>query len=168
MNSIEYQRDSDNSNVDDGSEVIEDSLDSDGDGVADDIDLFPNDSNESIDTDNDGMGDNSDAFPEDANETHDDDGDGVGNNTDAFPQDENETMDTDSDGVGDNQDPEPTNPDVTSTQDISVEISDTSSYIIAGSIAFLAIVILFVRRKQPPQPHINSHHVANDSMWNDD
>ena len=71
-------------------------------------------------------------------------------------------------GVGDNQDPEPTNPDVTSTQDISVEISDTSSYIIAGSIAFLAIVILFVRRKQPPQPHIDSHHVANDSMWNDD
>jgi hypothetical protein len=41
-------------------------------------------------------------------------------------------MDTDADGVGDNEDPEPENPDVSSPQDISVEISETSSYIIAG------------------------------------
>ena len=142
--------------------------DTDGDGVNDGDDQFPNDANESVDSDGDGVGNNSDAFPQDGNETNDDDGDGVGDNSDAFPQDENETMDTDADGVGDNEDPEPENPDVSSPQDISVEISDSSSYIIAGSIVFLAIVILFVRRKQPPQPQINSHFVTDDSMWNDD
>jgi hypothetical protein len=141
--------------------------DSDGDGVNDDFDQFPNDANESVDSDGDGVGDNSDAFPQDGNETNDDDGDGVGDNGDAFPQDENETMDTDADGVGDNEDPEPENPDVSSPQDISVEISETSSYIIAGSIVFLAIVILFVRRKQPPQSQMNSQFVTDESMWNE-
>ena len=144
------------------------SVDSDGDGVGDNSDAFPQDGNETHDDDADGVGNNSDAFPQDGNETNDDDGDGVGDNSDAFPQDENETMDTDADGVGDNEDPEPENPDVSSPQDISVEISDSSSYIIAGSIVFLAIVILFVRRKQPPQPQINSHFVTDDSMWNED
>ena len=144
------------------------SVDSDGDGVGDNSDAFPQDGNETNDGDGDGVGDNSDAFPQDGNETHDDDGDGVGNNSDAFPQDENETMDTDADGVGDNEDPEPENPDVSSPQDISVEISDSSSYIIAGSIVFLAIVILFVRRKQPPQAQMNTHFVTDESMWNDD
>ena len=144
------------------------SVDSDGDGVGDNSDAFPQDGNETNDGDGDGVGDNSDAFPQDGNETHDDDGDGVGNNSDAFPQDENETMDTDADGVGDNEDPEPENPDVSSPQDISVEISDSSSYIIAGSIFFLAIVILFVRRKQPPQAQMNTHFVTDESMWNDD
>ena len=144
------------------------SVDSDGDGVGDNSDAFPQDGNETHDDDGDGVGNNSDAFPQDGNETHDDDGDGVGNNSDAFPQDENETIDTDADGVGDNEDPEPENPDVSSPQDISVEISDSSSYIIAGSIVFLAIVILFVRRKQPPQAQMNTHFVTNESMWNDD
>ena len=144
------------------------SVDSDGDGVGDNSDAFPQDGNETNDGDGDGVGDNSDAFPQDGNETHDDDGDGVGNNSDAFPQDENETTDTDADGVGDNEDPEPENPDVSSPQDISVEISDSSSYIIAGSIVFLAIVILFVRRKQPPQAQMNTHFVTDESMWNDD
>ena len=102
---------------------------------------------ETHDDDLDGVGNNTDAFPQDENETHDDDGDGVGNNSDAFPQDANETMDSDGDGVGDNTDPEPDNPDVRTPQDISVEISDTSSYILAGAIVFLALVILFVRRK---------------------
>ena len=143
------------------------SVDSDGDGVGDNSDAFPQDGNETNDDDGDGVGDNSDAFPQDGNETHDDDGDGVGNNSDAFPKDENETMDTDADGVGDNEDPEPENPDVSSPQDISVEISETSSYIIAGSIVFLAIVILLVRRKQPPQSQMNSHFVTDESMWNE-
>ena len=164
--------DTDGDGVDDGDDQFpndaNESVDSDGDGVGDNSDAFPQDVNETHDDDGDGVGNNSDAFPQDGNETNDDDGDGVGDNSDAFPQDENETMDTDADGVGDNEDPEPENPDVSSPQDISVEISDSSSYIIAGSIVFLAIVILFVRRKQPPQPQINSHFVTDDSMWNDD
>ena len=57
-----------------------------------------------LDSDGDGWADNSDIFPFDANETHDDDLDGVGNNSDAFPKDKNETEDTDSDGYGNNAD----------------------------------------------------------------
>jgi len=38
-------------------------LDSDGDGVNDDEDAFPNDPNETADSDSDGVGDNADLFP---------------------------------------------------------------------------------------------------------
>ena len=166
-----FQPDSDGDGISDGNDVFPDdeneSEDTDGDGVGDNSDAFPTDGNETHDDDGDGVGNNTDAFPQDGNETHDDDGDGVGNNTDAFPQDENETLDTDLDGVGDNEDPEPENPDIRTPQDISVEISDQSSYIIAGSIVLLAIVILFVRKQQPPQAKNDSHFVEEDSMWND-
>jgi len=85
-------------------------LDSDGDGVEDNQDAFPNDINESIDTDEDGVGDNSDAFPNEANESIDSDEDGVGDNSDAFPNDANESIDSDGDGVGDNSDAYPGDP----------------------------------------------------------
>lgn len=57
--------------------------DSDGDGVPDDLDAFPNDPTESADSDGDGVGDNSDAFPNDPTESADTDGDGFGDNSDA-------------------------------------------------------------------------------------
>ncbi len=109
--------------------------DSDGDGVGDSQDAFPNDPTETADTDGDGVGDNSDAFPSDPTETIDSDGDGIGDNSDpyptdptnggtpvdsdgdgvnddedAFPNDPTETTDTDGDGIGDNSDPYPTDP----------------------------------------------------------
>ncbi|MBU2967792.1 collagenase [Pseudoalteromonas sp. C2R02] len=84
-----------------------DLIDSDGDGVPDNIDAFPNDPNESQDTDGDGVGNNTDAFPNDASETTDTDGDSVGDNADAFPNDPTETHDSDGDGIGDNSDPYP-------------------------------------------------------------
>ena len=40
-------------------------IDSDGDGVNDDEDAFPNDPTETVDSDGDGVGDNADAFPND-------------------------------------------------------------------------------------------------------
>lgn len=40
-------------------------LDTDGDGVPDDLDAFPNDPNESADSDGDGIGDNADFAPDD-------------------------------------------------------------------------------------------------------
>ena len=46
---------------------LDEESDSDGDGVADIIDLFPNDPDNYQDTDGDGVGDNSDPYPEDAN-----------------------------------------------------------------------------------------------------
>lgn len=69
--------------------------DSDGDGVPDNEDAFPNDPTEWDDTDGDGVGDNSDAFPTDPDESVDTDGDGTGNNAD---------LDDDGDGVPDTED----------------------------------------------------------------
>jgi hypothetical protein len=58
------------------------------------------------DTDGDGVPDDEDAFPNDPDETEDTDGDGVGDNGDAFPNDPNESSDADGDRVGDNADPD--------------------------------------------------------------
>jgi hypothetical protein len=79
-------------------------IDSDGDGHADNYDIFPSNKLEWADLDGDGVGDNSDAFPNDSTETVDSDRDGVGNNGDVFPQDPTESKDSDNDGVGDNSD----------------------------------------------------------------
>jgi len=87
-----------------------DGIDSDGDGVADNQDPFPNDPTESSDADGDGVGDNGDAFPNDPEESADGDGDGVGDNGDAFPNDPEESADGDGDGVGDNGDAFPSDP----------------------------------------------------------
>jgi len=77
-------------------------VDSDGDGVTDALDAFPNDSSETLDSDGDGVGDNSDEFPDLADESVDSDGDGVGDNTDMFPDNGDQTIDSDGDGYGDN------------------------------------------------------------------
>ncbi|PJA75817.1 MAG: hypothetical protein CO150_04270 [Nitrospirae bacterium CG_4_9_14_3_um_filter_53_35] len=91
--------------------------DSDGDGVADSKDAFPNDPSETLDTDQDGIGNNADAdddndgvsdaddaFPLDPSEWLDTDNDGVGDHTDLFPNDASEWADADKDGIGDNAD----------------------------------------------------------------
>jgi hypothetical protein len=73
------------------------SLDSDGDGVLDVDDLFPNNPNRASgnDLDSDGIDDEFDS---------DIDGDGYANGADAFPRDKHEWADNDLDGVGDNAD----------------------------------------------------------------
>jgi hypothetical protein len=117
--------------------------DSDGDGVPDDRDAFPNDPTEWADLDHDGIGDNSDpdidgdgyanaqdAFPFDPVEHADLDGDGIGDNadpdrdgdgvpnaTDTFPNDPTESADLDGDGVGDNADPDVDGDGVANGQD---------------------------------------------------
>ena len=143
-------------------------IDLDGDGYGGTNDSFPTDPNEWNDTDGDGVGDNADAFPFDENETHDDDNDGVGNNSDAFPNDPKENVDSDGDGVGDNADPEPKDSGIRTPDDLNVEITNQSAYLISGSILILAIVILFVRRKQSPEASDQaSLFVSEDSMWNE-
>ena len=105
--------DSDGDGVEDDEDAFPDdpgeTHDDDGDGVGNNTDEFPQDPDEQYDSDEDGVGDNSDAFPDNADETHDDDGDGVGNNTDEFPQDPDEQYDSDGDGVGNNADDFPDN-----------------------------------------------------------
>jgi len=91
--------------------------DSDGDGIPDDQDVFPNDPSEWTDNDSDGVGDNAD--PDDDNDglsdideatvgtdplNPDSDGDGVNDGGDACPNDPSEWADNDGDGVGDNAD----------------------------------------------------------------
>jgi cytochrome c len=66
-------------------EFLNPTIDTDGDGVANSIDAFPNDPTESRDSDNDGIGDNTDAFPNNPNESKDSDGDGIGDNSDPTP-----------------------------------------------------------------------------------
>ena len=91
--------------------------DSDGDGVPDIDDAFPDDPNETVDSDKDGVGDNADecdttpaseAGSVDAAgcgpSQRDSDGDGVPDAEDAFPYDDSETQDTDGDGLGNNAD----------------------------------------------------------------
>jgi len=79
-------------------------LDSDGDGVKDNNDTFPQDSLEWDDTDGDGMGDNADP---------DDDNDGVSDSADAYPKDPTRSTAGDSsDNSGDNSGGDtPTEPD---------------------------------------------------------
>jgi len=104
--------------------------DRDGDGVADAVDVYPDDPSESADFDNDGIGNNADtdddndgvsddedqmpfnpleSLDSDAdgignNADTDDDGDGVADELDAFPLTFEESVDTDGDGIGDNAD----------------------------------------------------------------
>ncbi|WP_157939614.1 S8 family serine peptidase, partial [Enterovibrio norvegicus] len=96
-------------------------VDTDGDGILDDVDT---------DDDNDGVLDVDDAFPKDPNETVDTDGDGIGNNTDTDddgdgvsdaddwrPLDPSEQYDTDGDGVGNNTDTDDDNDGVDDAND---------------------------------------------------
>ncbi|MED5272066.1 MAG: choice-of-anchor V domain-containing protein, partial [Candidatus Thermoplasmatota archaeon] len=100
--------DTDGDGVDDEDDAFPDDPnewdDTDGDGVGDNSDAFPNDATEWADTDGDGVGDNSDWAPNDSTESADSDGDGFGDNSDAFPNDATEWADSDLDGVGDNSD----------------------------------------------------------------
>lgn len=86
-----------NSSIDTDGDGIGDNIDTDddGDGVEDINDDFPLDPNEDTDTDGDGTGDNADT---------DDDNDDTLDVDDDFPLDPNEDTDTDSDGTGDNAD----------------------------------------------------------------
>ena len=84
-------------------------LDTDGDGVSDSIDVWPNDPSRSIDTDSDGISDGDDDCPTIYGNSSigligcpDSDGDGRPIEYDAFPSEKTQWNDTDNDGYGDN------------------------------------------------------------------
>ncbi|MCH2637911.1 MAG: SBBP repeat-containing protein [Candidatus Thalassarchaeum sp.] len=84
-------------------------VDSDGDGVSDINDRFPNDPDVWQDTDQDGVEDGLDAFPYNPTQSTDTDGDGfgdnpMGSNADRFVDDDTQWSDVDGDGYGDNPD----------------------------------------------------------------
>ena len=77
----------------DGDDKPVDENDTDGDGVPNEQDAFPNDPEESVDTDGDGIGNNADT---------DDDNDGIPDKEDDYPLDDTNTPPND-DGDGDNK-----------------------------------------------------------------
>ncbi|MFA0625338.1 hypothetical protein AB4571_15780 [Vibrio breoganii] len=106
------------------------SVDSDGEGVADDLDALPDNPNEYLDSDKDGLGNNED--PDDDNDgiadadeiangtnpfNADTDGDGALDSIDLFPLDSAETSDNDSDGIGDNADTDDDNDGLSDTEE---------------------------------------------------
>ncbi|HFE38463.1 MAG TPA: hypothetical protein ENK06_08625 [Gammaproteobacteria bacterium] len=83
--------------------------DSDGDGVSDMSDAFPNDPLEFADLDLDGIGNSADP---------DIDGDTITNVDDMFPLDPHESSDLDQDGIGDNKDTDRDGDTVLNVQDV--------------------------------------------------
>ena len=106
-----------NDDVDEFPDNSQEHKDSDGDGVGDNEDAFPHDEDYSEDSDRDGVSDVDDEFPYDEDEWIDSDGDGVGDNEDEFPDDSGEWKDTDGDGYGDNEDELPFDPTEFSDRD---------------------------------------------------
>ncbi|WP_394211163.1 S8 family serine peptidase, partial [Enterovibrio calviensis] len=105
----------------DGDGILDDvDPDDDNDGVLDEDDAFPKDATETVDTDGDGIGNNAD---------NDDDGDGVNDEDDWRPLDPNEQYDTDGDGVGNSQDDDDDNDGVLDIDDAfpldNTETTDT-------------------------------------------
>ena len=92
------------------------SEDEDGDGVADEIDDFPNDPAAAVDSDGDGKPDEWLPGKSAADSVtglvldSDDDNDGVEDSDDAFPKDPRDSADRDGDGLGDNADAYPDDP----------------------------------------------------------
>jgi hypothetical protein len=89
-------------------------LDTDDDGVVDDVDYRPEDpkvqTEDDVDTDKDGVPDYKDDFPNNAQYSKDSDGDGVADAVDDFPKDERFSKDSDGDKVADSEDDFPADP----------------------------------------------------------
>lgn len=98
-------------------------VDSDGDGVPDEEDAFPNDPTEQSDNDNDGIGDNADDDDDnDGLKDHEEDvdGDGIVDPTETDPN----IADTDGDGTDDGVDAFPLDSDVSSLEEFAIDIRD--------------------------------------------
>ncbi len=100
-------------------------MDADGDGILNEDDEFPFDTDndgmpnrEDLDDDNDLVVDSEDAFPNDPTESSDVDNDGVGDNADEFDDDPNEAFDTDRDGIGNNADTDDDNDGYLDAEDV--------------------------------------------------
>jgi hypothetical protein len=90
-------------------------LDTDGDGVSDDEDAFPNDPNEQSDNDADGIGDNADT---------DDDDDGLSDDEESVLGTDPSMADTDGDEIDDGQDLFPLDSERSSFEDFALFIRD--------------------------------------------
>ena len=114
--------------------------DTDGDGVADDIDAFPNDPLEISDTDGDGVGDNADAFPDDPALT-------------TIPEDVTDEGDTDGSDT-DGSDPDGSDPDGSESDqaETTTQNSDSTTSEGGGSfgidLAALALLLIAAFRKK--------------------
>ena len=106
-------------------------IDTDGDGVSDRSDDFPEDHRYSSDEDGDGVADEVDEYPYEPTQHIDSDGDTYGDNQsgrngDAFPQDPTQWSDLDGDGYGDN--PAGTDPDTFPSDPFQWQDTDGDMY----------------------------------------
>lgn len=112
--------------------ILDNTTDTDGDGVADFYDTYPNASSV-LDSDGDGLTDEQEASIGSDPDNTDSDGDGVQDGVDAFPSDPDETADTDGDGVGDNADGAPNDPSSTTVVFDESSITSTDFAALTGS-----------------------------------
>jgi len=113
--------------------------DRDFDGIPNDEDSFPKNSDEWKDSDSDGIGDNSDL---------DDDNDGFNDTDDLFPFNSSESLDNDLDGIGDNSDLDDDN-------DGFADFEDLDPYNdLALKFTFKAVELLDKQNNKPTAPFI--------------
>ncbi len=103
-----------------------------------------------MDSDGDGIGDNTDIFPTDPTQWSDMDGDGYGDNpggsnSDRFPYDPTQWSDSDADGLGDNQDgnnpdPNPSKPE----KEVTDKKDEQTRIFTVENAPWLGIVVLII------------------------
>jgi hypothetical protein len=125
------------------SSLVEDD-DDDSDGIPDALDAFPKDASASTDFDLDGIDDATDL---------DDDNDGVPDLIDAFPMNPIESKDTDGDGIGNNLDQDDDNDGIPDYVDALPEQS--------GQIN--AVVVVGPNDKNAPNENIDSNTITIDA-----
>ncbi len=104
-------------------------IDTDGDGVIDSLDAFPNDPTETLDTDGDGLGNNTDT---------DDDDDGVIDSEDAFPLDNTRSSTSDT---------STTTTPTTTTTTTTTTVKSSGSGALPFNILLALFGLLLIRRK---------------------
>ena len=113
--------------------------DRDFDGIPNEDDSFPKNSDEWKDSDSDGIGDNADL---------DDDNDGFNDTDDLFPFNSSESLDNDLDGIGDNSDLDDDN-------DGFADFEDLDPYNdLALKFTFKAVELLDKQNNKPTAPFI--------------
>ncbi|MCK4757266.1 MAG: right-handed parallel beta-helix repeat-containing protein [Thermoplasmata archaeon] len=162
-------------------------VDTDGDGVPDDQDEFPDDPDETTDTDGDGIGDNADTDddddgfldeweetlgtdPADSDDTPTDtDGDGI---PDGDTENTKSWMDTDDDGDGvpDADDPDPLDPDITDNGGGNNTWLYLMIILVIAGIAGAVLVMKSKGKKpEPEEPEVEeTPDIVKEDMGNQD
>ena len=140
--------------------------DSDGDGVMDSLDAFPNDPNETTDSDGDGVGSNTDVDDNDPDRSSgtDTDGDGIDDEFDSDP-DDGPLADSDGDGVINSQDDFPD--DATNTKyDQQLTFTTFDQQAVTLKLSEMPLTVDGVTDSGEQLTYSISNHVDGDASFN--